>query len=89
MYLSGIGLIDFGSCHIYSKRKRVSPIIIDETVLQIGSQHFWLWICIEPTHSLMLGIYISKERTMLVAEIFIRSLVEKYARHTVYTDGGI
>ena len=25
---------------------------------------------------------------MLVAEKFIRSLVEKYGRHTVYTDGG-
>jgi hypothetical protein len=25
---------------------------------------------------------------MLVAERFIRSLVEKYDRHTVYTDGG-
>jgi putative transposase len=35
----------------------------------------------------MLGIYISEERNMLVAE-FIRSLVEKYGRHPVYTDGG-
>ena len=25
---------------------------------------------------------------MLVAEKFIRSLVEKYGRHAVYTDGG-
>ena len=25
---------------------------------------------------------------MLVAEIFIRSLVSKYGKHTVYTDGG-
>ena len=36
----------------------------------------------------MLGIYISKERNMLVAEKFIRSLVENYGKHTVYTDGG-
>ena len=35
----------------------------------------------------MLGIYISEERNMLVAEKFIRSLVEKYGKHTVYTDG--
>ena len=26
---------------------------------------------------------------MFVAESFIRSLVEKYGRHIVYTDGGI
>ena len=78
----------FGSCQIYNKRKRVTAFIIDETVIQIGSQHFWLWLCIEPIHSSVLGIYISEERNMLVAEKFIRSLVENYGKHTVYTDGG-
>ena len=32
----------FGSSKIY-KRKRVSAFIIDETVIQVGSQHFRLW----------------------------------------------
>ncbi len=77
----------FGSCNIY-KHKRVSAFIIDETVIQVGSHHFWLWICIEPIDKSVLGIYISEERNMLVAEKFIRSLVEKYGKHTVYTDGG-
>ena len=77
----------FGSSQIYI-RKRVSAFIIDETIIQIGNQHFWLWLCIEPIHSSVLGIYISEERNMLVAEKFIRSLVEKYGKHTVYTDGG-
>ena len=36
----------------------------------------------------MLGIYIPEARNMLVAERFIRSLVSKYGKHTVYTDGG-
>jgi putative transposase len=36
----------------------------------------------------VLGIHISKERNMLVAEKFIKSLMEKYGRHTVYTDDG-
>ena len=77
----------FGSCQIY-KRKRVTAFIIDETIIQIGNQHFWLWFCIEPIHSSVLGIHISEERNMLVAEKFINSLVEKYGKHTVYTDGG-
>ena len=77
----------FGSLQIY-KRKRVSAFIIDETVIQIGNQHFWLWFCIEPIHRSVLGIHISEERTMIVGEKFIRLLVEKYGRHTVYTDGG-
>jgi putative transposase len=71
-----------------SKRKRISAFIIDETIIQIGSQHFWLWIAIEPIHRSVLGIYISEERNMLVAEKFIHSLVKKYGKHTVYTDGG-
>jgi putative transposase len=77
----------FAEYPIY-KRKRVTAFIIDETVIQIGSQHFWLWICIEPVHSPVLGIYISEERNMLVVEKFIRSLIDKYGKHTVYTDGG-
>ena len=57
----------FAEYPIY-KRKRVSAFIIDETVIQIGNQHFWLWFCIEPIHRSVLGIYISEERNMLVAE---------------------
>ena len=77
----------FAEYPIY-KRKRVSAFIIDETIIQIGSQHFWLWICVEPIHRSVLGIHSSQERIMFVAENFIRSLVEKYGSHTVYTDGG-
>ena len=65
----------FAEYPIY-KRKRISAFIIDETVIQIGSQHFWLWFCIEPIHSSVLGIYISEERNMLVAEKFIRFLYQ-------------
>jgi transposase-like protein len=53
---------------------------------RFGSQHFW--IVIEPIHSSLFGIYISEGRNMLVAEKFIRSLVEKYRKHTIFTDGG-
>jgi putative transposase len=43
----------------------------------------------EPIHNSVFGIYISEERNMLIAEKFIRSLVEKYGKHnTVYADGG-
>ncbi len=77
----------FGSCQVY-KRKLVSAFIIDEIVIQNGNQHFWLWICIELVHSSVLGIYISEARNMLVAERFIRSLLSKYGKHTLHTDGG-
>src|SRR5574339_1231973 len=66
----------FGSCQIY-KRKRVSAFIIDETIIQISNQYFWLWFCIEPNHSSVLGIYISEQRNMDVAEKLIRSLFKR------------
>jgi putative transposase len=78
----------FGSCQVY-KRKRISAFIIDETVIQIGLKQYYLWIAIEPVHRTLLGIYISEERNMLVAEKFIRSLISKYGKHSVYTDGGV
>ena len=40
MLLYWIGFKRFGSSQIYDKRKRVSAFIIDETIIQIGSQHF-------------------------------------------------
>jgi putative transposase len=43
---------------------------------------------LNPIDKSVLGIYISEERNMFVAEKFIRSLVEKYGKHTVYSDGG-
>ena len=66
----------FGSYPIY-KRKKVSAFIIDETIIQIGNQHFWLWFCIEPIHSSVLGVYISEERNMLIAEKNLLDLLLK------------
>ena len=60
------------------KEKKATAYIIDETVIEIAKKHFWLWICIEPIHSSVLRIHISNERNMLVAEDFVRFLVEKY-----------
>ena len=77
----------FDSCQFY-RRKRISAFIIDETMVQKGCKHVWIWIAIEPIHKSVLGIYISEERNMFVAENFIHSLVSQYGKHTIYTDGG-
>ena len=52
----------FGSYNIY-KPKRISAFIIDETLIQIGNKHFWLWICIEPVHKPVLGYIFHKLET--------------------------
>jgi putative transposase len=77
----------FGSDLIY-RRKRISAFIIDETVIQIGWKHYFLWIATEPVHHSILGIHISEQRNMLVASKFIESLIIKYGCHPVYSDGG-
>ena len=38
-------------------------------------------------HRFILGVYLSRHRNMLVAEAFLKTLVEKYGKHTVYSDG--
>jgi putative transposase len=63
----------FGSDPIY-KRKRITAFIIDETIIQIRSKHYFLWIATEPVHKSMLGISISECRNMLVVQHFIESL---------------
>ena len=57
-------------------------------LIQLGSQHFCLRIYIRPVGKSVFGIYIYEDR-MRVAEKLIKSLVEKYGKHSVYTDGGI
>jgi putative transposase len=73
---------------ILQNKKKVSEFIIDETLLKVGNQYVWLWIAIEPTDKLILGIRISFERSILVAERFLQELVRRYGRHPVSTDGG-
>ena len=73
-----------------SKQKEeqdISAFIIDETQIQVGHNEAWLWIAIEPIHHRILGVYISRDRNMLVAEAFLRSLIRLYGKHTVYSDG--
>ena len=65
---------------------RVSAFIIDEIVIQIVSQHFWIWFCIKPLHSSVLGIYLYFPRIMLVAEKFLDlKLINR--NHSAYTEG--
>ena len=37
---------------------------------------------------MILRVYLSRHRNMLVAEAFLKSLTKLYGRHMVYSDGG-
>ena len=32
---------------IISQKRRISEFIVDETLLQVGSEYVWLWVAIE------------------------------------------
>jgi putative transposase len=67
---------------IFLTKTKVSEFIIDETPIKVGSELIWLLVvAIEPTHSKILHIDISFERTMLVAERFIAYLIDKHGKH--------
>jgi transposase-like protein len=73
--------------HIYpNKRKsRITAFIIDdETQIQIGSTQAWLWVATEPINRMLIGVYLSRHRNTLIAEAFLRSLVELYGKHILY-----
>jgi putative transposase len=57
-------------------------------MIQIGYSEAWLWVVVEPIHKQILGVYISRQRNMIVAEAFLNSLIKIYGKHTVYSDGG-
>ena len=77
----------FGSLPIY-KRNRVSAFIIDETVIQIGNQHFWLWITSELIYRSVLGNTHFRRKKNVCSRVFLSISLEKYGRHIVLTDGG-
>jgi transposase-like protein len=47
-------------------------------MIQIGGSEAWLWIAIEPVHSTILGVFLSRHRNMLVVESFLKSLIKTY-----------
>jgi putative transposase len=48
-----------------------------------------LWIAVDSNNKqILLRIHISFERTILVAELFLTSLVKNYGKHSLSTDEG-
>lgn len=59
-----------------TRRNKISEYIVDETILQVGSQYIWLWVAIEPReNSQILAQNITYERNMLIAERFLSQVL--------------
>ncbi|MBI2183481.1 MAG: IS6 family transposase [Thaumarchaeota archaeon] len=68
--------------------RRVQASLVDETYMKVGPSGAWVWVAVEPVHRYILGVYLSRHQNILVAELFLKSLIKKYGRHMVYSDGG-
>jgi len=67
--------------------KRVPAFLVDETYVKVGSFEACVRVAVEPVHRYILGVHLSRHRNMIVAELFLEGLVEKYGKHAVYSDG--
>jgi hypothetical protein len=62
--------------------------IIEETLIKVGSEFIWLWVvAIEFESKEIIGITISKERNMFIAERIISGLIYIHGPHPVSRDG--
>jgi len=59
---------------------KIMEFIIYKTMLKVNNECVLLCVAIEPIDKIILGIRISVERSMLVAERFIHELSTKYGK---------
>jgi len=67
-------------------RRLVKEIFVDETLLQIDGQNYWLWIAYEPNLDVCL-MHLSRERTIFVCYQFFKRLRDRNGRKPIFTDG--
>ena len=70
-------------------RRLVKAIFVDETLLSIDGQDYWLWIAYEPALNTCLMMHLSRERTILVCYQFLKQLQKRYGRKPIFTDGAL
>jgi putative transposase len=68
-------------------KRAVKEIFVDETLLQIDGQDYWLWIAYEPNLDACLMMHLSRERTIFVCYQFFKQLLNRYGNKPIFTDG--
>ena len=68
-------------------KSQVKVIFVDETLIQIDGQDYWLWIAYEHNMDLCLMMHLSRERTIFVCYQFFKELRKRFGRKIIFTDG--
>jgi putative transposase len=68
----------------------VKRIFVDETLIKIEGQNYWLWVAYEPNLNVCLMMHLSRERTIFfVCYQFLKQLRSRYGRKPILTDGAL
>ena len=68
-------------------KRQVKKIFVDETLLKINGQHYWLWLAYEPNLHTCLLFHLSTERTIFVCYQFFKLIRTRFGNKPVFTDG--
>jgi putative transposase len=68
--------------------RAVNEIFVDETLIGIDGQNYWLWVAYEPNLDVCLMMHLSRERTIFICYRFFKQLRKRYGgRKPIFTDG--
>jgi putative transposase len=69
---------------ISSEKMKIEEYTVVETLIKVVSKLVWLWVAIEPENRQILPLSISNERTMLIAERFLRFGQDSWETSYIY-----
>ena len=67
--------------------RRIKDVFVDERLLKINGENYWLWLAYEPNLHVCLLFHISRERTIFVCYQFFKQIRTKFGSKSIYTDG--
>ena len=68
-------------------KRSVKRIFVDETLIKIEGQNYWLWTAYEPNLNACLMMRLSRVRTIFVCYQFFKKLRKKFGKKPIFTDG--
>jgi putative transposase len=63
--------------------RRIKDVFVDETLLKINGENYWLWLAYEPNLHVCLLFHISRERTIFVCYQFFKQIRTKFGNKLI------
>jgi putative transposase len=69
------------------KKERVKLFLMDETCVKIFGKEAYLFVLYEPFANRILGLHFAWNANSITVEIFLKDMIKKYGKHSLWTDG--